>query len=349
MHKKVTIYDIAKEAGVSPATVSRALSRPGLVSSVTIANVRSVAERLGYDMPKRIRQLDDEAAATISAQRTGLVAVVAPDIANPFQSICIKVVQNVMAAHGYTVIVSDTMETMLAHKLLSTVWMQQIDGAVLIAPRTGEVELRKIADTMPLTIINRAVPGIDQVLSDSRNAVRQAMLSLQVAGVSTITYLAGPSSSWSDSNRHTLIVHEAQRLGMSVTQIRATQPTMENGFKAIGKFLRHPTDALFAFNDIMAIGFMAAAQRNDINIPADVKVIGFDDIPMSAFTNPTLSTIHLPVEQNARNAARLLLQRIRRFNTGEARTVMEQAMFIERGSIHATKPQADSAESVPTA
>ncbi|MBT1164076.1 LacI family DNA-binding transcriptional regulator [Bifidobacterium felsineum] len=338
MHKKVTIYDIAKEAGVSPATVSRALSRPGLVSSVTIANVRSVAERLGYDMPKKIRQLDDSASTTVSTQRTGLVAVVAPDIANPFQSTCIKVVQNVMASHGYTVIVSDTMENMLAHKLLSNVWMQQIDGAVLIAPRTGEAELRKIADTMPLAIINRSVPGIDQVLSDTRNAVRQAVLSLQVAGVSTITYLAGPSSSWSDSNRHSLIVHEAKRLGMSVTQIRATQPTMESGFKAIGKFLRHPTDALFAFNDIMAIGFMAAAQGNDIHIPADVKVIGFDDIPMSAFTNPTLSTIHLPVEQNAHNAAQLLLHRIRRSNMGGAQTVMEQAMFIERGSVHATKP-----------
>ena len=109
---------------------------------------------------------------------------------------------------------------------------------------------------------------------------------------------------------------------------------MENGFKAVQDFLRHPTDALFAFNDVMAIGFMAAAQRKGIHIPNDVKVVGFDDILMSAFTNPQLSTIRLPVEENARNAAELLLQRIRRHNIGAANTLAEQAMFINRGSIH---------------
>ena len=114
---------------------------------------------------------------------------------------------------------------------------------------------------------------------------------------------------------------------------------MENGFKAVQDFLRHPTDALFAFNDVMAIGFMAAAplaaaQRKGIHIPNDVKVVGFDDILMSAFTNPQLSTIRLPVEENARNAAELLLQRLRRHNIGAASTLAEQAMLIDRGSIH---------------
>ena len=109
---------------------------------------------------------------------------------------------------------------------------------------------------------------------------------------------------------------------------------MENGFKAVQDFLRHPTDALFAFNDVMAIGFMAAAQRKGIHIPNDVKVVGFDDILMSAFTNPQLSTIRLPVEENARNAAELLLQRLRRHNIGAASTLAAQAMLIDRGSIH---------------
>lgn len=334
-HKKVTIYDIAAAAEVSPATVSRALSRPGLVSPITIANVRAAAERLGYDMSSRVRQLNESNNVAVTNQRTGLAAVVAPDIANPFQSTCIKVIQGVLATHGYAVIVSDTMENMLAHKLLSNVWMQQIDGAVLIAPRTGEPELHKIADTMPLALVNRSVPGIYQALADIRHAVLQAMLSLHMAGVSTITYLAGPSSSWSDNNRHTLITQEARRLGISVTQIRAPHPTMENGFKAIQDFLRHPTDALFAFNDVMAIGFMAAAQRKGMRIPDDVKVVGFDDILVSTFTNPQLSTIRLPVEENARNAAEMLLQRIRRHNTDAPKTIAGQAMFIDRGSIHA--------------
>lgn len=323
--KRVTIYDIALAAEVSPSTVSRALSRPDEISAVTVARIRRISHELGYD------RIGEETG--FDRVQSNLVSVVTPDIGNPFQAQCVKSIQYTLSRHGYGTLIQNTFEHVLASEATRQSQRWNIDGVILLAPRISEPSIRKIADAMPLVTINRPIPGLNQVSTELAQPIIEAVCMLKDAGCRTVAYLSGPKSSWSNSSRSHAVAEACRRLDLEFKVYPYASPTLEGGFTSVGEFRAKPADAVVAFNDIAAIGFMAALDRAGIEVPGDVSVVGIDDILLSRFSNPPLATIRIPAVKIGEDAAKILVRSIRRKGIGVPDSVFEKAEFIPRGSI----------------
>jgi LacI family transcriptional regulator len=157
-----TLRDVARLAGVSPSTVSRALSMPGVVNATTRARVQAAAERLGYE-PNR-------AARGLITGRTGNIGLVVPDLANPFFPSVVKGVQARARASDVAVFLADTDEDAAAEVGLVRALAKQVDGLILCSPRASQEDLAAVAQETNVVLVNRLVEGVPAVTFDTRAA-----------------------------------------------------------------------------------------------------------------------------------------------------------------------------------
>ncbi|WP_165773739.1 extracellular solute-binding protein [Bifidobacterium felsineum] len=327
---KATIYDIARQAGVNPSTVSRALSQPGRVAAKTEFRIRRIAEQLGY--LTQTEQSDGEALPS-----TGMIAAIVPTLTNPLYAGIINTLQRELDARGYGLITLDTdQKPSMERKAMSYV-MRNVDGVVLISSRLSEPDIRRIMMVRPIILINRTAPGLNSVVVDVARAIDDAVHALKESGHSSITYLAGPASSWSNEYRRRYIRSAAFRYDMTYRVVRECEPSVAGGSAAMEQYLIRPTDAVFAFNDALAAGFIIAARRNGLRIPEDVSVIGFDNTQMASLLTPTLSTIDLKSDQVAERAADALVQTIRNPAGIRPEPITLAAEFVKRDSLNTHK------------
>src|SRR3954470_18426890 len=185
-----TIYDVARAAGVSASTVSRALSVPEMVNAETRTRVRQIAGELGYH-PNR-------AARGLITGRTGNIGLIVPDLTNPFFPGVVKGVQIRARESDYSVFLADTDEDATVEAELVRALTKQVDGIVYCSPRTGEAELRTLAGEIPMVLINRRVGRLPSVTIDNTDAIRHAVAHLQALGHHRVAFVAGPRNSWSN-------------------------------------------------------------------------------------------------------------------------------------------------------
>lgn len=296
----VTIKDVARAAGVSPSTVSRALSAPGLVQVDTRLRVEATAEAMGYH-PNR-------AARGLITGRTGNIGLIVPDLTNPYFPGVVKGIQNRARTSDYSVFLADSNEDPSAEADLVRALSKQVDGIILASPRMGEEELQSVAGETPMVLLNRKVAELPAVTIDNSDGIRQAVAHLAALGHQRVAYVAGPRGSWSNQSRLQGLRISTSAIGVELVEVGAVRPQFEGGVAAADLVRTAGVTAVIAYNDLVALGLLSRFSSRGILVPQDISIIGFDDIVLSQMVSPPLTTIAQPQELTGRAGVDLLLQ-----------------------------------------
>jgi len=305
-----TMKDVAEKAGVSTATVSRALMSPEKVSAATRQKVDEAVIAVGYSPHAMVRH------PRRSESRTILVIV--PDICDPFFSEIIRGVESVAAEEGYLVLIGDCAhQNRQESAFLNLVMTRQIDGMVLLGSQvpfeTGPEEQRSLP---PMVMANEFAPdlALPTVHIDNLTAAFEAVNHLLKLGHERIACVAGPQEMPLCQYRLQGYIQALQRNGIRLDPryIVRGDFTFDAGSRALKQLMRlpQPPDALFCHSDIMALGAMAQAKIMGLRVPKDLSLIGFDDIELSRYSDPQLTTIAQPRFNIGREAMNLLLEQL---------------------------------------
>jgi LacI family transcriptional regulator len=310
----VTIYDVAREVGCAPSTVSRAFSRPGRVSAATHAKVMEAAKRLGYrtqDAPRQER-----------ASAQGRLGIGVPDLTNPYFAELVSGMQEAAHAADYLPILLDSAEHEDRDRKALERSVDVVDGIVVGGSRLSDATLLQIAKRMPMVVLNRRVAGLDSITPDYEHGLGQALAHLRECGAVSVVYLAGPVNSWSDGERWRAI--RAQADGLKVSRLGPFAPSTSGGEEAFsalaaaGRDQGRSTkdgrpvlpDAVICYNDLVALGLQLTALREGVRIPEELCVIGHDDISLGRLMGRGLTTIATPKRQQGKVAVERLIKRI---------------------------------------
>jgi LacI family transcriptional regulator len=296
----VTIKDVARAAGVSPSTVSRALTTPDLVQPETRARVERAAGELGYQ-PNR-------AARGLITGRTGNIGLIVPDLTNPFFPGVVKGVQSRARESDFSVFLADTDEDPAAEAGLVRALSKQVDGILLCSPRMTDEDLRSVAAEAPMVMLNRRVGRIPSITIDNNDGIRQAVAHLAALGHRRIAYVAGPRMSWSNRERARLLRTATAAAGIELVELGNVAPQFAGGVAAADLVLAAGVSAVVAYNDLVAFGLLNWFATRGVKVPEAISVMGFDDIVLSQMVSPSLTTVAQPQEQIGRAGVDLLLQ-----------------------------------------
>jgi len=286
--QRPTIYDVAREAGVAPSTVSRAYSRPGRVNAETAQRVFAAAEKIGYRV-NQIRGQPPDAAVHEA------IALVIADVTNPFYGDIIKGAYEAAREAGYGLVLSHTNESPEVERQTIARELPQVDGVVIASSRMNDSALRMMAKQKPVVLLNRIIPEAICVVSDGRRGILRAAEYLRGLGHERIDYVSGPEISWSDGIRWRALREAAAGLGLEVRRIGPNEPTVLAGLAAARRVARMASTAVLAYNDALAIGVMKGLRKLGLTVPADVSIVGFDNIVYDELVEPALTTIAAPL------------------------------------------------------
>jgi len=303
--RSVTIHDVAARAGVAASTVSRALNNPGRVNAATRERVQRIAAELNY--------VPSSQARALSSGRTRTVALLVPDITNPFYFDLIRGTQHQLKAAGYSQVLLDTEESANQESESLERLRKTCDGVILTASRLSDEQIVAASRVHPLVTVNRNVHGVPSVLLDVPSAINQAIDHLLSLGHRRICYVSGPPNSFSNRWRWRAI-NEAIRSrrrpgGMEVEAVRIGPfaPQTTSGAGAADAMINTGATAAIAYNDLLAIGMLHRFAARGLSVPDDVSIVGCDDIFGADFCNPPLTTMTAPIEQAGRAATTMLL------------------------------------------
>jgi LacI family transcriptional regulator len=264
--------------------------------------VIAAATELGYRANRQARSL--------ASGRTLSMALLIPDVTNPYFFDLIRGTQAQASARGYRHLLADTEESAEVEAVHLAELPSSVDGIVLAASRLSDAELIRAAERVPIVLINREITGLPCVVIDTPMGIVQALDHLVSLGHRSVAYLAGPASSWSSRRRWRALQQAARRLGMTSHRIGPFSPTVEAGAAAADAAVRHRVTACFFYNDLLAIGALRRFAERGIQVPGQMSVVGCDDIFGADFCHPALTTLTAPIEQAGRVATDMLLTRI---------------------------------------
>jgi len=327
----VTARDVARVAGVSVSTVSRALAKPDEVAPGTRTRVLDTARGMGY-RPNR-------AARGLTTGRTGNIGLIVPDLENPFFASVAKGVQSRARAAGYAVIIADSdedpsQEAELVHDLC-----KQVDGMVLCSPRAPDSVIAQLALETTLVLVNRACGNIPTVTIDNLESIRQAVVHLRALGHHTIAYVGGPATSWSNTERLSAFrAIAARQSDIDLIDIGSFQPYVSGGIAAADLVIASGASAVLAYNDLVAFGLLERFRQRGVSVPADISVVGQDNIPMSALTSPPLTSVGIPLVSCGRAGVDMLLSLVRNPSAPPPHNHDLSVQLVVRGSTGPVRP-----------
>jgi LacI family repressor for deo operon, udp, cdd, tsx, nupC, and nupG len=303
------IYEVAKRAGVSTATVSRVLSRPDIVSPQTRRRVLHAVKVLEYS--------PNSAAKHLRTLRSGKLLVTVPDISNPFFSLILRGIEDAAQREGYAVLLGDTQhDEKREERYALMLKRKEADGLIFLGhrlPKTAGDLIRSMAPACA-PVVNgcefSSRLGIPSVHIDNALAAAEAMDHLYSLGHRRIGIVTGPLVSPLSRDRLQGATTRARAEGADRDFIvMHGNFSIESGAVAAERLLtrRQPPTAVFCFNDEMAMGVIETARRREIRVPADLSIVGFDDIRFARHMDPPLTTIAQPMREIGEGTVRLLL------------------------------------------
>lgn len=302
-----TIYDVAHLAGVSTATVSRALNGAGQIAPHTRAAIEAAVEQLGY-RPNTI-------ARSLVTKSTQTIALLLPDIENPFYAALVRGIQQRALAAGSTMLLCTTEgDPEREEQYLSLLRAKQVDGVLvdgLVLPPQRITDF--VRDGLPIVCLDRDIDStsVPLVQVDNRLGARLATEHLLALGHTRIAHVAGAAGMRISGER---VEGYADGLATAAVErdpalVAIGSFTEEGGYDATRALLAATTlTAVFAANDLSALGVMHAIAESGRRVPDDVSVVGFDDLRLAAHTTPPLTTIRQPAFEIAQLATQLLLE-----------------------------------------
>jgi len=308
----VSIRDVSVAAGVSIATVSRALTMPDRVAKATRQRVLQVAEELGYS-PNLV-------ARSLRSQQSRLIVVLVTNIANPMLSQCIRGIESVARELGYSVLLGDTQnDEQVEAQYIGLLASRQVDGVIVLSSRLHGRVFDLILRASPQAAVVNACACLDvapcsTVGVDDVGAARAMTEHLIGLGHRRIAVVTGPEGSPHSRDRMFGYRMQLRAAGIQFDEalVMPGDFTMQSGADACERLLAlepQPT-ALFCFNDEMAIGAIQRLALRGLKAPDDISVAGFDDIEFAAFTSPPLTTISQPKDDMGATAMQLLHKRL---------------------------------------
>ncbi|MCS7242146.1 LacI family DNA-binding transcriptional regulator [Candidatus Caldatribacterium sp.] len=327
-----TIYDVAKKAGVSPATVSRALSGAKGVSEVTRRKVLAAARELHYS-PNYI-------ARSLKKRQTNTIALIISDITNPFFTTLARGVEDKASEHGFNTIFCNTDEDpKVEAAYVELMLRRQVDGLLISSCSDGrslEILARK---NVPVVLVDRKIPHFrwDYVVGDSEYGAYVLTRHLvEVHGKKRIAIISGPLTLSTSRER----VEGYQRALREVGVVPSSDFILigtykeEFGYQAMKELLtkRLSIEAVFAGNNVIAVGAIRAARELGVRIPEDLVLVTFDDFDLASALFPFLTTAKQPAYTIGTLAVEMLLERIRGEKIRERREVVLRPEIIIRRS-----------------
>jgi len=289
-----TLTDVARQAGVSLATASRAFGDPERLADSTLDRVLKAAAALGYENPH-----------ASSAEKT--FGVLVPDIASPVYAMLLKGIHN-QAWHGrHHPVLFDTAED-LHREREQIASARRLDGMLLCSPRLAEGEVRSLAGETPTVVVNRAIEGVPCVVMDAEHGTRQAVEYLAALGHRHIVYAAGPQRSWADTRRGRVIEDACASLGIRFARLSHQAASIQGGRVAAASVVASGATAVIAYNDLIALGVEAGIADLGRRCPDDLSIVGIDDIEMASVRQPGLTTVKLAIDRCGSLAVEILLQ-----------------------------------------
>ncbi len=318
----VTIHTVAKRAGVSPSTVSRALNTPSLVSTVSRQRVEEAAAELGY-RPNR-------AARGLITGRMGMVGLVVPDITNPFYPTLVRAAEHAAHANNLALLLADTNETPDAEEDLVRDMSRLVDGIILCSSRMSSDQFGRIdafKEECPVVSVNRPIAGSSSIVLDSAAGMTRALRHLADLGHTRVAYAAGPPQAWANAQRLQGL-GVAASLGIEVIHLATSGPRFEGGEEVVPSVLEANVTAVIAYNDLIALGLLSGLHSRAVPVPEAISVIGFDDIFPARIASPALTTVAMPSDEAGRRAVELLAKRLSAAGTGNRRITIATTLVV---------------------
>jgi LacI family transcriptional regulator len=305
----VTIHDVAREAKVSIATVSRALNAEALVRGTTRERIDAAVKKLRY--------VPHSGARSLIMRETRTIGVLLPDIFGEFFSEVIRGLDDVARQQGYSLLVTCTHGDSRSAQAMLKAMHGRVDGLVVLSSDLGtQAFLRVLPSRTPVVFLNRVTGSnqYDSISVDNHGGAIAMTRYLLGLGHERIVFVTGPAEN-RDAEERLLGYREAMgaHSGHALECLETSGDFSEgSGYKAACSVLHlqpRPT-AIFAANDAMAIGALCALKERGIRVPEEVSLAGFDDIPTIQYLSPPLSSVRTPISALGSNAAERLLARI---------------------------------------
>jgi DNA-binding LacI/PurR family transcriptional regulator len=328
------LVDVARHAGVSPATVSRVLNNTAPVRASVRARVNNSLRALGYKA----------APARASASFKGAIVLLIPDILNPFFTEIVRGVQDEASVDKNMLFLFDAAEDpRKEEQFLRMLTTQSIAGMILCGSRMSSQEIASACSyqSAPMVVLNRTVrhPNASCILVELENATYRATRHLIDLKHTQIAYLGGPTTSEPSQVRRRGIDAALAESGLSLKPelFIASYPNVDGGFQAMSAVLARPLEerptAVIAYNDVMALGILHAIRAHHLRVPEDISVIGMDDIEMASHTNPPLTTIQQPKYRMGRLAMQILYRMMQGHPPpGEGYALLESPLIVREST-----------------
>lgn len=306
-----TIKDVADNAGVSIATVSKVINNKGSISRETQLKVLESVKEIGYQK--------NMAATSIRTKRSMTTGLIIPSITNPFFPVLAQNVEEEFVNNDYTMFLCNTnRDENTEIKYLQRLVERQVDGIIIFSPSSKASEWIKEHNHNDILFIAIEQPIIDSdyetIYIDNKIGIRKAVEHIISLNHKRIGYITGPLKRKCNQERLDAFKEALNAADISVVDdfIKEGHFTFESGYNISWQLLNHPErpSAIFTGNDIMAFGCIKSAIELGIKVPEELSVIGYDDIPQAAYFIPSLTTISQPAEKIGKEAARYILDKL---------------------------------------
>jgi DNA-binding LacI/PurR family transcriptional regulator len=316
------LADIAKQAGVSEATVSRVLNgRPG-ISEATRAAVLTALDVIGYERPTHLR-----------GRRARMVGLVVPELQNPIFPALAEVVAGALAQRGFNAVLCTRTGSMSEAEYVEMLLERQVSGMIFAGGQYAEADAphehynRLLQLRLPVVLVNAAADHLDfpRVSTDDAVAMEQAYSHLAHLGHERIGLILGPRDHVPSLRKLAAFEAVASRVGATLLDelVERTRFSLEGGHSAASKLIGRGVTAIVCASDPLALGAIRAARRAGLSVPVDLSVVGYDDSIFMSCTDPPLTTVRQPIEAIGRAAVELLTGQI------EGSPVSAEELFFE--------------------
>lgn len=324
-----TIRDVAERAGVSISTVSRVLNKSAAVHQAKRARVEAVAAELGYR--------PNPAAAALRGRSAGGIGVLLPFVAGEFFSRFLEGIDGYTSDKGLFLMVSSSHRSVGEFKTILQRLDRRVDGLIVMSTEASAADVIGWASgALPLVFVNTDTAGVDveAVNFDNRGGAAAMADHLVAQGHRRIAFLSGPDGSYDAAERRAGFVGALARHGLELALELPGDYRPESGEAAVPALLAadpRPT-AIFAANDGSACGLLTGLRDAGVEVPGGMAVAGFDDVPVSRLASPTITSVHVPIEEIGRVAIERLAAKIDGSATPSSRVTTLPTHVVERES-----------------
>ena len=327
-----TMRDVANHVGVSIATVSHVINNTRYVSEELRQRIMEAMDELGYQRNALARALRSKQSHTLG--------VIVPDITNPFFAELTRDIEDIAFAQGFSVILCNS-NSDLGKEILHTKHLneKQVDGVIFVAAGEHSEHIYTLQKRGIATVLieRGGAEDLDAVLIDNKQGGYKATQHLLELGHRHIACIAGPSKHTLRAHRVTGYRQALQDAGVSVREelIVNGDFTTGGGYQLATELLTAvspPPTAIFACNDLMAMGAIRAARENGYIVPDDLSVVGFDNISLASVMHPALTTVALPICDLGQTAVHILFRRLKEKNTPIQRQTLDIHLIIREST-----------------